>query len=468
MKKKTDTAKRLRPPIVTVLGHVDHGKTSLLDAIRKTQVAVKEAGGITQSIGASLVETKDNKKITFIDTPGHAAFSKMRSRGANVADIAVLVVAGDDGIKPQTEEALKYIKEAQLPYIVAITKMDLASASASKVKKQLEDEGVSFEKKGGDVPLVEVSAKKGEGLDELLEMINLVAEVSGVSGDPKQALEAVVIETDKDKRGPLASVVVRDGKLKAGDTIYSDELSCKVRGLFGAKSEKIEEVLPGEPAQILGFTILPPIGSLVLDKPQLAAFAKNEQKIKTEGYPVVVKAKSTGSLEAVLSNLPETVSVTGSGVGEVNQGDIFLAKSSGAPILAYAVKVRKSVIKLAQSEGVKIESFDVIYAIFERLQVLVSQESEDFLGKAEILASFPYNNKKVAGCIVLAGRISKNDRLTLSRKEEELGVARVVSLKREKKNISTANEGEEFGVILSPQLDFEIGDVLVSVKKKPN
>lgn len=468
MKKKGSSAGKLRPPIVSVVGHVDHGKTTLLDAIRKTDVASREVGGITQSIGASVVETKNKKKITFIDTPGHAAFSKMRSRGAKVADIAVLVVAADDGVKPQTREALKYIREADIPFIVAATKMDLSSASALKVRKGLEDEKVSFEKKGGDVVLIEVSAKKGKGLNELLEMINLVAEVSGVTGDPDGKLEAVVIETDKDKGGPLASVVVRNGTLKVADTIFADGLSCKVKSLFGTEGEKIDKALPGEPAQILGFAQLLPVGSLVSDEPrERAAEGKEEEsERKPEGFPVIVKAKTTGSLEAVLSNLGESVSVVGSGVGEVSLSEVFLAKSAGATVIAYGVSVSKNVAKLAQSEGVKIESFELIYEIFERLEELANQEPEDFLGRAEILASFPYNNKKVAGCIVLAGRISKNDKLILKREGEELGFARVASLKKQKDEVNTVKEGEEFGVILAPQLDFEIGDVLVSVKKK--
>lgn len=221
-----------RPPIVTVLGHVDHGKTSLLDFIRKTSVTKKEAGGITQSIGASVVQTKDGSTITFIDTPGHAAFSNMRSRGAKVADIAILVVAGNDGVMPQTKEALEMILASNIPFVVAATKSDLPGFSLEKVRGDLESQGVLFEGRGGDVPLISVSTVKGDGVDELLETIGLIAEVQGVAGDPNALLEAVIVETTKDQRGPAASLVVRNGTLKVGDEIVTENANAKVRGLF--------------------------------------------------------------------------------------------------------------------------------------------------------------------------------------------------------------------------------------------
>ena len=467
--KKTQSVK-LRPPIVSVLGHVDHGKTTLLDALRKTSVASREAGGITQTIGASMVVTSAGGKITFIDTPGHAAFSKMRSRGTSASDIAILAVAADDGVKPQTIESLKYIKEAKIPYIVALTKTDLASASAEKVKGQLEKEGILFEGRGGDVPLVSVSAKAGTGLKDLLEIILLLAEVNEVKGDPKDPLEAVVIETSKGKQGSVVSVVVKDGTLKVAEIVSADEISTKVRGLFNHLGRPVKEILPGEPGQILGFSSLPSVGSRLKSEVEITL---SEEKIGSSrikdtegGLPVLIKAKSSGALEAVLGSIPKGIFVLGSGVGDINESDIFLAKSGQtSKIFAYGVKVSANVLRLAQTEDIKIESFEIIYELLERLAVLLKKEEKEIFGKAEIIASFPLDDKRVAGCKVIEGRIARGDSLVLSRGETETGKVKAVSMKKMKKEINKAELGEEFGILLEPQLDFQKGDMLVSVRK---
>ena len=467
--KKTQSVK-LRPPIVSVLGHVDHGKTTLLDALRKTSVASREAGGITQTIGASMVVTSAGGKITFIDTPGHAAFSKMRSRGTSASDIAILAVAADDGVKPQTIESLKYIKEAKIPYIVALTKTDLASASAEKVKGQLEKEGILFEGRGGDVPLVSVSAKAGTGLNDLLEIILLLAEVNEVKGDPKDPLEAVVIETSKGKQGSVVSVVVKDGTLKVAEIVSADEISAKVRGLFNHLGRPVKEILPGEPGQILGFSSLPSVGSRLKSEVEITL---SEEKIGSSrikdtegGLPILIKAKSSGALEAVLGSIPKGIFVVGSGVGDINESDIFLAKSGQtSKIFAYGVKVSANVLRLAQTEDIKIESFEIIYELLERLAVLLKKEEKEIFGKAEIIASFPLDDKRVAGCKVIEGRIARGDSLVLSRGETETGKVKAVSMKKMKKEINKAELGEEFGILLEPQLDFQKGDMLVSVRK---
>ena len=467
--KKTQSVK-LRPPIVSVLGHVDHGKTTLLDALRKTSVASREAGGITQTIGASMVATSAGGKITFIDTPGHAAFSKMRSRGTSASDIAILAVAADDGVKPQTIESLKYIKEAKIPYIVALTKTDLASASAEKVKGQLEKEGILFEGRGGDVPLVSVSAKAGTGLNDLLEIILLLAEVNEVKGDPKDPLEAVVIETSKGKQGSVVSVVVKDGTLKVAEIVSADEISTKVRGLFNHLGRPVKEILPGEPGQILGFSSLPSVGSRLKSEVEITL---SEEKIGSSriedtegGLPILIKAKSSGALEAVLGSIPKGIFVLGSGVGDINESDIFLAKSGQtSKIFAYGVKVSANVLRLAQTEDIKIESFEIIYELLERLAVLLKKEEKEIFGKAEIIASFPLDDKRVAGCKVIEGRIARGDSLVLSRGETETGKVKAVSMKKMKKEINKAELGEEFGILLEPQLDFQKGDMLVSVRK---
>jgi translation initiation factor IF-2 len=459
-----------RPPIVVVLGHVDHGKTTLLDAVRKTSVAAREAGGITQSIGASQVTTKEGKKITFIDTPGHAAFTKMRSRGASLADIAVLAVAADDGVKPQTKEAIQIVREANIPFVVAGTKTDLATADIEVLKGQLEKEGVTFEGRGGDVPFVGVSGKTGKGIDELLETLSVVAEVHELKGSPEGELEAVVLETSKDKSGLLVSVVVRNGVLSVGETISAEGISAKVRGLFGEGRKSIKEVFPSEPALILGFEALPPVGAKITPfkeaAPGILETRADQVKLEEGQIPIMVKAENAGALEAVLATLPAGVFVITSGVGDVYESDVLLAKSSGIErIFCFESKASAGVSKLAEAEGVKIETFRVIYELTQRLEELIKKADIEVLGKAEIVAEFPFNNKRVAGCKVTAGQILKTSKLVLTRGEKKLGEVKAYSLKKQKQEITVAKTQEEFGVLFEPQLDFKVGDVLVSVAK---
>lgn len=462
-----------RPPIVVVLGHVDHGKTTLLDRIRKTDIAGKEAGGITQGIGASVIETTEKKKITFIDTPGHAAFSKMRSRGANLADVAILVIAAHGGIKPQTREALDHIKEAKIPYIVAVTKIDLPSSSVESTVEQLEKEGVSFEKKGGDVPLVPVSGKTGEGVVELLEMISLVAEIGEVKGDSAADFEGIVIETDKDKRGALVSVVVRNGTLQVTDEVSAEGIKAKVRGLFDDKRRPVKKAEPGEPVQILGFSEMPPVGSLLKKSSQdegnltVKKTVKTVQKTGKGNIFIVVKAANSGSLEAIITNLPDKVLVISSGIGDVNESDIFYAKSNDdVQIFAFESRVSPSVQKLANTEGVKINRFDVIYDLFDTVEELIKAGEEQILGKAEIIADFPYDKIRVAGARVTEGEIKKQDEIVLIRGINELGKSKIKSLKKQKQNVESVKTQEEFGILFEPQLDFAVGDVIISTRKK--
>jgi translation initiation factor IF-2 len=445
-----------RQPIVTVLGHVDHGKTTLLDAIRKTSVASREAGGITQAIGASVVVTESGKKITFIDTPGHAAFTKMRGRGAGVADIAILVVSADDGIKPQTKEAIDIIKEVKIPFIVAVTKIDVAGVNPEMVRGQLEKEGIIFEGRGGEVPFIPLSAKTGEGLSNLLETIALLSEVNELKGDSEAPLEAVVIESFKDARGPVANIIVRNGKLKVGDQIDVSNLSGKVRGLFNDKGESVKEVVPGEPAQVIGLT-----GK---DDNAPRKVLGNERRLGEDEFPIVVKASNAGALEAIVASLPEKVVVVESGIGDVLGSDVLTAKVGNAYIFAFETKIPNNVAKLAEAEGVRVKRFDIIYELLQEIEEILKGGKVQVLGRAQILASFPFNNKKVAGSKVIDGKITKGDMITLTRGEKELGKAKVVSLKKQKVEVATVGQSEEFGAILEPQLDFEVGDVLVSTR----
>ena len=460
----------LRPPIVVVLGHVDHGKTTLLDALRKTDVAAKEAGGITQSIGASQVTTREGKVVTFIDTPGHYTFAKMRSRGAKVADIAVLVIASEDGVKPQTEEALKYIKEAGIPMIVVATKSDLASANPEMLRSQLTKLGINLEKSGGDTPFISVSARKGQGIEELLETITLLSEVSEIKGDVNSNLDAVIIETGKDKRGTIISLIVKDGILSVGDEIATDTSKAKVRGIFNYLGKQVKSIKPGEPGQVLGFSEPPQVGSRVWNiknKDILPITSKAKPlKIKEtdEKVSLVLKASNAGILEAILENLSKDVFVVSATVGDVNESDIFIAKSSGSRIFAFESKIGGSASRLADTEGVLIENFTIIYELFERMDKIIDDGNVKVLGKAQIIQIFPYENKKVAGCRAISGEIAKNDDALVSRDNKEVGKVKIVSMKKGKREIEKVKQGEEVGGILGAQLEFKRGDVLSSVR----
>lgn len=460
-----------RPPIVVILGHVDHGKTTLLDKIRKTKVQEKEAGGITQSIGASMVTTDAGEEITFIDTPGHAAFSKMRSRGVAAADIAILVVAADDGVMPQTKEALEYLLQTDTPFMVAVTKMDIEGVSSDKARAGLQAEGVVFEGGGGEVPLVEVSVPDSKGIDKLLEMVVLLAELNEISGDPAKEFQGTVIETGKDRRGPLVSAVVRQGTLNTGDELVSVNSEIKVRSLYDYAGQKTDKAKPGEPVQILGFKELPPIGSrLWTGKPEQQIQKKNEsaqiQKQEDGEVYAVIKAGSAGTLEAVSENLPEEIVVISSDVGDVTDKDVFLAKTSDKPfIFAFGSKIPGSVKKLAETEGVQIRSYNIIYELLDDIKEVIKSGQTPIKGMAEIQASFPYNELKVAGSKVASGSISKGDTCILMQGEDEVGEVKVTSVRRGKNEVQQVKAGEECGIIFQPQLDFKEGDMLISIQK---
>jgi translation initiation factor IF-2 len=464
--------KSIRPPIIVVLGHVDHGKTTLLDTIRKSSVAAREAGGITQAIGASVVETKSGS-ITFIDTPGHAAFTKMRGRGAKVADIAILVVAQDDGVAPQTKEALQIIRDAKLPFVVAGTKADVAGTNPEVLKGQLEKEEVFFEGRGGDIPFLSVSARNGTGITELLEMLTLMAEVLELKGDSKADLEAVVIESNKEKMGPTASIVVRNGSVKIGDIIFAEKSECKVRALFDDKGKSIKEVLPGFPARVIGFSEVPTVGASITSVPhEKAEIAEVRTKtgfqlrrLADDEIPVIIKASNAGALEAITASLPGKIVVVDSGVGEITSSDVINAKTGNANIYSFETKIPNDVARLADAEKIKVEKFDIIYELLQAVEELLKKGKLVELGRAEILAIFPFNNKKVAGSKVLSGRISKGDKILIFRNEKEVGKAKAASIRKQKLEVASVGQSEEFGVILEPQLDFMVSDVLVSVAK---
>ncbi len=458
--------KNLVPPVVIVAGHVDHGKTSLLDAIRKTAITKREAGGITQSIGASVAVTKNNQPITFIDTPGHALFGKMRSRGINLADIGILVVAADDGVQPQTKEVIKLLQVSQLPFIVALTKIDLANSNIEPVLAQLEKEGVYLEKRGGDISYIGVSSKTGEGINELLDLISLVNDINGIGENKGDKLNGFVIETTKDKRGLMASVVVKNGKIKVGDTVFANELHAKVKGLFDDNLKPVKEILAGYPGQILGFEEVPEVGAIISSEPQnkeKSILASAQTDKKESNIKIFVKAKTTGSLEAVLANIPDEVRVIGSSVGDVNESDIFYAKAASATIYLFEAKFSSGIRRLSEMENVKILRFEIIYDLIDSLKKIITDGQEVVIGKAEILASFPFNNKRIAGSKIIQGKLTKSPNNKLMRGEVELGKIRIISIKKQKDEVGVVSQGEECGILFEPQLDFKPGDVILSV-----
>lgn len=463
-----------RQPIVVVLGHVDHGKTSLLDALRETSVTKGEAGGITQSIGASVVITKDGSKITFIDTPGHAAFSNMRSRGSKVADIALLILDASSGVKPQTKEAIAHINDSKIPFIVVCTKTDLPAASVDVALAELEKEGIYFEGRGGQTPYLGVSAKKKEGLTELLDLISLLSDVNNIEGDSEAELEAVVIETTREKGGNMVSVVVRNGKLTVGQEIYADSASQgagakgKVKGLFDDKNNPVKEVFCGEPARILGFESLPAVGAVVTNHviDNQSQVVKTVRSTSEKGkISLYLKANNAGSLEALVASIPQEFAVIDATVGDVIESDVLNAKANKALVFVFESRISGSVKKLAEMEKVKVERFDIIYELLERLNEIVRSGLTEIVGRAEILAVFPFNEKRVAGSKIMMGRIEKTGDVRLMRGDKELGKIKVLSIKKQKQEVPGASQGEECGIFFAPQLDFQIGDVIVAVKE---
>lgn len=488
-KEKTSSRELSRPPVVVVLGHVDHGKTTLLDKIRQTNVVAKEFGGITQHIGAYQVsftprptaqEPKPSPKmITFIDTPGHAAFSEMRSRGAKVADLAILVIAADEGVKPQTLESLKYISQTKIPYLVAINKIDLPNINLEKVKKSLVKDGILIEGYGGNVVSLPISAKTGKGIDELLEMLILLAEMQELRGDVQVELEAVVIESKIDsRRGPLATILVRNGSLKIGDQIETEGTFAKIKAMFNENGQPVRLAGPSKPVEVLGFKSAPQIGSQVkrttkvfvapFEKPKPELVKKKESKERK--LSLIVKTDVAGTLEAILAGLPKDIQVIDSGVGEVNESNVLLAQTTGAEIVAFNVKAPVRVKKLAETEKVKISFYQVIYKLFEEIEEKIRKfcqpsAGEEIVGKAEILKEFKIDKEKIAGCRVIEGEIKKAERLHLMRQDKLIGDCRIKSMKTGKLDIEQAKTGEEFGAILSPRLDFNLGDMLVCFRK---
>ena len=487
-----------RPPVVTIMGHVDHGKTSLLDALRGTDVVKGEAGGITQHIGAYQIKTKGGDQVTVLDTPGHSAFTEMRARGANVTDIVVLVVAADDGIMPQTIEAINHTKAAGVPMIVAINKVDKPEANPQKIRERLLEHEVMVEKMSGEVQDVEVSAKTGAGLDELIEAINLQAELLELKARPDRDAEATVIEAQLDKgRGPVATVLVTRGTLKRGDTFVVGTESGRVRALVDDKGKQIDEAGPSTPVEVLGLGGVPMAGdqlTVVENEARAREVAQYRQEKATEKrtalaptnfdtmfssltsdvveFPVVVKADVQGSVEAIntalhnLSNDDIKVRVLHAGVGAITESDVTLAAASGAPIIGFNVRPNAKARELVKRDNVEMKYFDVIYHLTDEIGkemagVLGPLKIENVIGRAEVKQVFPAGKKdKAAGLLVEEGVIRKGLFARLTREDVIVSATTIASLRRFKDDVDEVRAGLECGVVLADTNDIKPGDRL--------
>ncbi len=487
-----------RPPVVTIMGHVDHGKTSLLDALRGTNVTKGEAGGITQHIGSYQVTTKDKQKITFLDTPGHAAFTEMRARGANVTDIVVLVVAADDGIMPQTIEAINHTKAAGVPMIVAINKMDKPEANPDNVRNRLLEHEVIVESLSGDVQEVEVSATKGTGLDELLEKIALQAELLELKARPDRDADAIVIEAQLDKgRGPVATVLVTRGTLKRGDTFVVGTQSGRVRAIINDQGKQIKEAGPSMPVEVLGLGGVPAAGdqlTVVENEQRAREVAQFRQEKATEQrtalaptnfdtmfsnlqsdlveFPVLVKADVQGSVEAIntaLHNLGNDliqVRVLHAGVGAITESDVGLAAASNAPIIGFNVRPNPKARELVKRDNVEMKYYDVIYHLTEEIAKEMAGELgperiENVVGRADVKEVFKSGKKdKAAGLLVTEGVIRKGLHARLTREDVIVSATTIASLRRFKDDVDEVRSGLECGVVLEDTNDIQPGDSL--------
>ncbi len=469
-------------PVVAVLGHVDHGKTTLLDAIRKTSIAQREHGGITQKIGASGIEVVyDNhtRRITFIDTPGHEAFMHMRGRGALASDLALLIVSAVDGVMPQTKESIRLLHETKLPFIVVLTKADIPDRNPQMVKQQLAKEQVLVEGFGGEIPVIEVSAKTGENIKELLDLILLVWDVTceTVSKQHSQPFKGIIIESRLDtKIGPRATLIVKSGMLKITDEIIAQHIAGKVRAFITDLGAHVSEVGVGDAVEILGFEKVPAVGSIVQKKSEAQVQSPLEEKQKPSGqFPqqlpdgtlsVILCCDTQGSLEAVENALPPEINLIQRKTGEITEGDVLLARSTQAILIGFNAKVRPEIERLALTEKILLKNYHLIYELLQELQDVIEGKKlaavEQVFGKAKILATFPFEKQMVLGISVLEGRVAKGDKLRIMHGEEIKGESHIVSLRRGKETTSKVEAGNEAGIIIAPALDFTIGDMVIS------
>lgn len=488
-----------RPPVITILGHVDHGKTTLLDAIRNTNVAGGEVGGITQHIGAHQITHKD-RLITFLDTPGHAAFSSMRARGAQGADIVVLVVAADDGVQPQTREAANHAKAAQVPIIVALNKIDKTDANLDKVKRQLSDIGLQPDEWEGDTFVMPVSAKNRTGLEDLLETILLVADNLTIKANAKGSTIGTVVEARLDKaRGPLATLLVQNGTLKVGDVVVAGEGTGKVKAMFDQRGKRVNKAAPSTPVLVMGLNALPEAGDLfqVVESDRegraMVAARKEEREAKknvkratleelfkryksgeAKELRLILKSDVQGSLEPITNELEKlsstqkdiSIKILHAETGNITESDIMLAAASNAVVMGFDVNIDQGARRLADTEGVSIRLYNIIYRLVEDVEKALSgllepEMVERIIGKAAVLATFKVSKGgTAAGCRILSGEFRRNTSARVMRNGSEVANAEISSLRREKEDVREVREGMECGITLRNFEEFEVGDIL--------
>lgn len=489
----------LRPPVITILGHVDHGKTTLLDAIRNTDVAGGEAGGITQHIGAYQI-SHQGRALTFLDTPGHAAFSSMRARGAQGADIVVLVVAADDGVQPQTREAANHAKAAQVPIIVALNKIDKADANLDRVKRQLSEIGLQPDEWEGDTFVMPVSAKNRIGLEDLLETILLVADNLTIKANPKGECIGTIVEARLEKgRGPLSTMLVQNGTLKVGDVVVAGEAVGKIKAMFDQRQKRVTKALPSTPVVVMGLNTLPEAGDLFQVVPSekegrvMVAERKAEREAKKnvkratleelfERYKsgeakellLILKADVQGSLEPITNELEKlskqqkdiSVKVLHAETGNITESDIMLAAASSAVVMGFDVSIDQGARRLADTEGVSIRLYNIIYRLVEDVEkalkgLLEPELVERVIGKAAILQVFKVSKGgTAAGCRILDGEFRRNASVRLLRAGVEIVKTEISSIRREKEDVREAREGMECGITFKNFEEFEVGDLL--------
>ncbi len=481
-----------RPPVVVVLGHVDHGKSSLLEAIKDFKITAKESGGITQHIGAYEVE-HEGKHITFIDTPGHEAFSAMRTRGASVADIALLVVDTAQSVQPQTKEAILAIKTAGIPMIVVLNKIDLPNADPQKIKNELSKTEVFVESMGGDVPSVEVSAKEKTGITELLEMILLLSEIHDLTADTKSPAEGLVIESYMDSlKGPVATVIVEKGILRTKSVIATASAMARVKSLQNFQGKEVMEVRPGSPAVILGFETVPAVGEKVTtlgSTEEAITKLKNEKQKVAINYAstlndptkkvlnIILKGDVAGSVEAIegmLKNLPQdqvVLNILKSEVGDINESDAKLAQTIGAQIIGFRVRISPGVMQLMRFDTqrkVRIKTFDIIYELIQEARNGMEKSLEPETVRTEIgkikalIIFFGEKNRQIVGGKITEGEIKKGLKLDVIRGIEKVGAGKIISLQRNKKEVDLLRKGDECGIMFEGNVKVEEGDILAA------
>jgi len=485
-----------RPSVVAVMGHIDHGKSTLLDYIRKTNVTDSEIGGITQRISAYEVVHQDDegkeRKITFLDTPGHEAFSKMRERGAQIADIGILVVSAEDGVKPQTIEAWKTIVESKLPAIVAINKIDKPGANVEKTKVELAENEIYLENYGGKVPYAEISAKDGTGIDSLLSLILILSDLESFTGNPENCASGYVIEANLDpRRGIMATLIVKDGTLKKGMTVAVEDSVCGTRIIENFKGEMIEEATFSSPIRIVGFDKIPKVGAkfqTFAKKSEAEEYVKackerslqNKEEKKTdegdkETIPIILKADVYGSIEAIEKELAKIKSdsaefrIVASGIGPISERDIKgISSATPAIVVGFNVKADRSAIEIAEKRGITISYFDIIYKLTEWLVTQMEEkrpkvETVEVTGRAKIIRAFSRTKERqIIGGKVMEGLINLNSIVRIMRREFEIGRGKIVNLEKSKVKASEVSAGTEFGMMIESKIEVVAGDVIES------